>query len=104
MDELEIIQLIDNKINDDLPVVISCEFSGGAHALLAVGMEYDENNDPCKILCLDPDTTAPNVNYYNSVIVLNVREKGEYRHDYFNTKDNTIARVGLQEILIITKR
>jgi|LSQX01.2.fsa_nt_gb hypothetical protein len=103
-DELETIQKIDETINNNLPVVISCEFSGGAHALIAIGMEYDVNNEACRILCLDPDTPEPKISYYNCVIDLNVRERGIYIHNYFNTKDNFVTKVLLGELLIITKR
>lgn len=100
-DEQEILEIINKTIQEDIPVVISCMFSGGAHAMLAVGMEYDDKGNSSKILCLDPDTTAPNINYFNCVIDL-FKSDGKYQHYYFNTKDNSRSRVKLDEILVIS--
>lgn len=100
-DEQEILEIINKTIQEDIPVVISCMFSGGAHAMLAVGVEYDDKGKHCKILCLDPDTTAPNINYFNCVIDL-YKSDGKYQHYYFNTKDNSRSRVKLDEILVIS--
>ena len=100
-DEQEILEIINKTIQEDIPVVISCMFSGGAHAMLAVGVEYDDKGKHCKILCLDPDTTAPNINYFNCVIDL-FKSDGKYQHYCFNTKDNSRSRVKLYEILVIS--
>lgn len=100
-DEQEIFEIINKTLQEDIPVVISCMFSGGAHAMLAVGVEYDDKGKHCKILCLDPDTTAPNINYFNCVIDL-FKSDGKYQHYYFNTKDNSRSRVKLDEILVIS--
>ena len=42
-------------LDKDNPVIISTEFGNGAHALLAIGYETEDNDDKItKILCLDP--------------------------------------------------
>lgn len=37
-----ILSIIEDHINTENPVLISIEYSGGAHALVAVGLEYND--------------------------------------------------------------
>lgn len=51
----DVINEIADFLDEDNPVIISTEFGNGAHALLAIGYETEDNDDKItKILCLDP--------------------------------------------------
>lgn len=97
----DIINRIDDNIQNNFPVTISIEFKGGAHALLAVGMEY-EDEKPIKILCLDPDSKSPNMSYWNSEIAL-FENKGKYNHIFMDA-NGSIYNVQLDNILEIRKK
>lgn len=79
------VQRIVDLLNDDTSPIISINWkSDGAHALLAVGYEYDDNDTVTKILCLDPGSDAPVVSPWNCFI--DVRKmKGKYPHKVVTT-------------------
>ena len=53
------VELISDYIYDNIPVIISVVFENKtAHALLAVGIEVDSNEEITKIYCLDPGYPA----------------------------------------------
>lgn len=61
-----IVQLIADLIEEDITPVISVDWKlGGAHALLAVGFESDDEDMITKILCLDPGADSPEVSSWN---------------------------------------
>ena len=56
----------DNITKNDLPIIISVVYQPKkgeselhSHALLAIGIEYNENDIPIKLLCLDPGASSP---------------------------------------------
>lgn len=65
----DVINEIADFLDEDNPVIISTEFGNGAHALLAIGYETEDNDDKItKILCLDPSEEAPLYTYWNCII------------------------------------
>lgn len=100
-DSESIINRIDKNIQNNYPATISIAFKGGAHALLAVGMEY-EDDEPTKILCLDPDSNSPKISYWNSEITLNVNN-GKYKH-FFISNDGWNSDVQLDDMLEFRKK
>lgn len=99
----DIVESIKKVINSNQPVIISIAFKGGsAHALVAIGMEYDENKNPTKILCLDPGYPTPKFTYWNSVIELNSKT-GKFSHLNI-TETGKSQFVQLQDILVIKKK
>ena len=99
----DIINAIADFIDKESPVIISTEFKEGAHALLAVGYETnDETNEITKILCLDPGEEAPTYSCWNCIIdVSHKSEKSEY--PYVCITRTQANRVALGDILMIKK-
>lgn len=97
----DIINRINENIQNNYPVTISIAFKGGIHALLAVGMEY-EDDKPTKILCLDPNSNSPNMSYWNSEIAL-FENNGKYKHFWMNS-NGCADNVQLDDILEIRKK
>ncbi len=97
----DIINRINENIQNNFPVTISIAFKGGFHALLAVGMEY-EDDKPTKILCLDPNSNSPNMSYWNSEIAL-FENNGKYNHIFMDA-NGSIYNVQLDDILEIRKK
>ena len=94
------IELIGQFVNQNTPVIISTEFNGGgAHALLAIGIESDENDIITKILCLDPGAPSPIVSPWNCFIDVSKEGKSLYPF-YYVTEINTY-KVTLDDMLII---
>lgn len=93
------INYIKNSIEKDMPIVISVVFKDGIqHAILAVGMEYDESENPCRLLCLDPGEPTSRYAEWNSYIdISNNSEK----HCYVSGKR---YQVTLNDMLLITER
>lgn len=82
----DVINEIADFLDEDNPVIISTEFGNGAHALLAIGYETEDNDDKItKILCLDPSEEAPLYTYWNCIIdVSRTGGKLEYPFVYIN--------------------
>ncbi len=83
-----------------MPVLISVEYSGGAHALVAVGLEYNEKEEVTKILCIDPAFEKPNLTYWNSVIDVETENRGKYNYTWLN--DNTSVK--LSDVITFERR
>ena len=93
------IELIRQFVSQNTPVIISTEFNDGAHALLAIGIESDENDIITKIFCLDPGATSPKVSPWNCFIDVSKEGKSQYPF-YYVTEINTY-KVTLDDMLII---
>jgi hypothetical protein len=99
----KIVETLKKQIDANQPILFSIAFKGGGnHALVAIGMEYDEKNEPTKILCLDPGYATPKFTYWNSVIDL---KPFTGKYNFRNITETGICQyVQLQDVLIITKK
>ena len=93
------IELIEQFVDQNIPVIISTEFNGGAHALLAIGIERDEEDVITKIFCFDPGAPSPKVSSWNCFIDVSKEGKSQYPF-YYVTEINTY-KVTLDDMLII---
>lgn len=100
-DNENIEECIKETILGNQPVLISIAFKGGAHAMVAIGVELDEKENLTKILCLDPAYSTPKYTYWNSIIDLN-KGSGKYNHKNISETDENLS-VKLEDILIISK-
>ena len=87
-----VLQTIREQIEQDNPILISVDFSNGSHALVAVGLEYNETGSITKILCIDPGFEKPKLTYWNSVIDIEHEYKGKYSWTW--TNDNSAISLG----------
>lgn len=99
---IDMSEVIREQIESNQPLMIQTAFKGGAHAIVAVGIEYDADGIPSKILCLDPGHESPKYTYWNSVVDLKP-QKGKYNCRYITNTGNT-ELVQLQDVLIISKK
>ena len=94
------INIIQTHIDNDSPIIISVvgEICGEewAHALLAIGIEYSENDVPTKILCLDPGAPSPICTYWNCIIDVSTKTLW-YKTEKSQTK------VELGDMLVISQ-
>ena len=98
----ETVKCIIKQIEDDYPAIISIEFSdSSAHALLAIGIEYNENNDPIRIMCLDPGVSSPLLAKWNCVIDFSISKMSNSTVYYMT--DRTSVKVDLGDLLLITE-
>ena len=99
----DVINEIADFLDEDNPVIISTEFGNGAHALLAIGYETEDNDDKItKILCLDPSEEAPLYTYWNCIIdVWRTGGKLEYPFVYITSTQS--YKVALGDILVLLK-
>lgn len=99
----DVINEIADFLDEDNPVIISTEFGNGAHALLAIGYETEDNDDKItKILCLDPSEEAPLYTYWNCIIdVSQTGGKLEYPFVYITSTQS--YKVALGDILVLLK-
>ena len=95
-----------NRIKDSIergePIMISVQFSGGAHALLAIGYEADEEG-MFNIFCLDPGFDCPPTSYWNAVISLNKGSGNKYPHEWMTYNQEYSKKIYLGETLIIER-
>lgn len=73
------------SVNANVPLLMSIAYSGGAHALVAIGYEYNTKEEVTKILCLDPGFEKPLITYWNSVIDVETVYKGKYKYKWLNS-------------------
>lgn len=98
---MEVVDKLARLIKDDTPVIISVEYSGGAHSLLAIGLSYNSEDMVDKILCLDPGFDAPTTSLWNSVISVSAIGTKKYPYIWETNKN---AKCCLGEILIVQKK
>ena len=96
------IELISDYIYNDTPVIISVMFDGGAHALLAVGIEVDSKRMINKILCLDPGYPSPKYSSWNCFIDVSKETKSDY--PFTCVSEQSYYKVKLDDVLIIDKK
>ena len=90
-------------LDKDNPVIISTEFGNGAHALLAIGYETEDNDDKItKILCLDPSEEAPLYTYWNCFIDVS-RTDGKLEYPFMYRTSTQSYKVVLGDILVLLK-
>lgn len=95
------IDFIVKKIVENVPVILDVQFSGGAHALLVVGVSFDDNQQVEKLLCLDPGFESPTCCTWNSLIdIKHIYSKKKFCY-YWETNDMMIY---INEALVIEKK
>lgn len=82
----DVVSNIADLIDNDITPIISIEWNDGAHALLAVGYETDDNEIITNILCLDPDAESPKVCAWNCYIDVS-KESGDLPYKYVSTSN-----------------
>ncbi len=82
----DIVSNIADLIDNDIAPIISIEWNDGAHALLAVGYETDDNEIITNILCLDPDAESPKVCAWNCYIDVS-KGSGDLSYKYVSTSN-----------------
>ena len=90
------INIIQTSVANDSPIIISVFGKEWAHALLAIGIEYNENDIPTKILCLDPGAPSPICTYWNCIIDVSTKTLW-----YKTEKSQTKAELG--DLLVISQ-
>ena len=90
------INIIQKSIENDSPIIISVFGEEWAHALLAIGIEYNKNDVPTKILCLDPGAPSPICTYWNCIIDVSTKTLW-----YKTEKSQTKAELG--DLLVISQ-
>lgn len=82
----DVVSNIADLIDNDIAPIISIEWNDGAHALLAVGYETEDNEIITNILCLDPDAESPKVCAWNCYIDVS-KESGDLPYKYVSTSN-----------------
>ena len=99
----DVINEIADFLDEDNPDIISTEFGNGAHALLAIGYETEDNDDKItKILCLDPSEEAPLYTYWNCIIDVS-RTGGKLEYPFVYITSTQSYKVALGDILVLLK-
>lgn len=99
----DVINEIADFLDEDNPVIISTEFGNGAHALLAIGYETEDNDDKItKILCLAPSEEAPLYTYWNCIIDVS-RTGGKLEYPFVYITSTQSYKVALGDILVLLK-
>ena len=93
------IELIEQFISQNIPVIISTDFNGGTHALLAIGIETNEHDIITKIFCFDPGSSAPKVSQWNCFI--DVSKEGDTHYPFYYVTEIDSYKVTLNDMLII---
>ncbi|MBW4740844.1 hypothetical protein KZY67_08825 [Prevotella melaninogenica] len=100
-EQSEYLKHMKNSIDQNHPLMTVLTFTGGAHAVLAIG--YEEKDDMItKVFCLDPGFTVEKSSYWNAVILLNSTPGKKYIHSYI--AEGWHPDVYVSESLKITKR
>ncbi|MBP7984338.1 MAG: hypothetical protein KAZ28_01720 [Bacteroidaceae bacterium] len=95
------IEMIESYTNQNTPVIISTQYKDGAHALLAIGVECDDDDIITKILCVDPSAPAPKVSPWNCFI--DVSREGKVDYPFYCVTCSNSYKVTLDDMLIIER-
>ncbi|WP_044264280.1 cysteine peptidase family C39 domain-containing protein [Bacteroides timonensis] len=97
------IEQIQNTIDLDSPIMLGIDYKGGgAHAVLAIG--YEKNEDGIfNIFCLDPGYDCNPTSYWNMVIALN-SFRGVYKHQCLTSNPYNCPAIKITETLLITRK
>lgn len=101
-DKNKIIEVLQKNIEDNIPSVLDIQYSRGGHAIVVVGMSFDNQGNPLQILCLDPGFESPKVSTWNSVI--NIQEAVANKQYCYIWETNNNMPVYLNEVLIIQRK
>ena len=99
---VDVVNEISDFLDEDNPVIISTEFGNGAHALLAIGYETEDDDKITKILCLDPSEEAPLYTYWNCFIDVS-RTGGKLEYPFMYRTSTQSYKVALGDILVLLK-
>lgn len=92
---------IKDCVEDDIPVVISVKNDDMNHAIVVIGIEYDNNEKTTKLLCLDPGNSISDTSYWNCII--DVARKGSSQYPYWYITTDLKSKVEIQAIITIKK-
>ena len=79
--------------------IVDGEKKEGAHALLAIGIEVDSDENIAKILCLDPGNPSPKYSSWNCFIDVSKETKTDY--PFYCVSEYSHYKVRLDDMLII---
>lgn len=85
------------------PVILNMSFSGGAHALVVIGIEYSAEGAARRLLLLDPGGPRPAACAWNCVIDLQ-GSGGRYPYNCWRPDDHQPWRASLDEALALWPR
>lgn len=101
-DQDKIVTQIADCIDNNIAPIISIEWEEGAHALLAIGYEADDDEIITNILCLDPDAESPKVCAWNCYMYV-CKQIGDLPYKYVSTS-NKGYKVKLGDFITLPKR
>lgn len=98
--------LIQSNLDNKMPTVISVQNNEMCHAIYIVGYEYnyiDDNNlDVLKLFCLDPGFGIDSTAYWNCIIDVSQKMKGDFPYWYITS--GIVSKVKILDILTIKKK
>lgn len=98
----ELIPFTVANLRQQCPVIIGVRYSGGAHWLVIVGYEEDEQGNVTKLLALDSSSTKPQLTAGNAFIDIAAPAKGkQYKFTWANAAGE--FPVKLEDSLTICK-
>lgn len=96
----EVRSFIQQHIEAGHPVITNIAFSGGAHALVVVGIEYGADGTARRLLLLDPGGSRPQACSWNGVIECR-GQGGIYPYTYWWPGDTQLTRVRFDAALAL---
>lgn len=87
---VEIRSFIEKSLIEDKPVMFGLQFSGGAHWVIAVGLDYNgagDDKELCRFLVLDPGGTSPTFSAWNGAVTTS-SQPGPYPYHWYNENDS----------------
>jgi hypothetical protein len=100
----DIIKFVIQNVENEVPVLLHIRSKGeNGHAILVVGLSYDNNEKLDSFLCLDPGFEAPSISCWNCMIKIN-STINEFPHNWYTIDGIPQSNVYIQEALAIYKR
>ena len=100
--ETDFCELVKTAIDDNIPIIFGMDFkTGGGHAVLAIGYEYDEDGI-FNVFCLDPGYECNPTSYWNMVIALDLFS-GKFKHQCLTNNSYNCPAVYISDAILITK-
>lgn len=93
------LEYIFEYVEEDNPVVVTVANRHMNHAVLVIGVEYDEDYNVVKLFCLDPGEPLNEISYWNCIIDTSKGLKNDSLSWYLTT--SITSQVEIKEVLAI---
>ena len=96
----DFVNRIYNNVSNGLPSIVGITYTtGDRHAIVCIGIEYNESEDKStKLFCIDPGYTISFTSYWNCIIL--IPSKYNDQNDFTYVVEDQICKIKLDDAIV----